>query len=219
MTDFLNILRDDHSNFNKGELSDQLKSANPIALFKQWLEEAVKQQCEEPNAMTISTVDVDGAPSSRVVYLKELEEDGVVFYTNYESQKGQDLAKNPHISASFFWPTLQRQVHLRGIAKKVSAEVSDAYFASRPRESQIGAWASHQSRELSSREELKQRIEELEKKFEGKTIDRPSFWGGYLIQPLSIEFWQGRASRLHDRICFEKVDIQQDSWSVYRKNP
>jgi pyridoxamine 5'-phosphate oxidase len=164
----------------------------------------------------LSTCDINSLqPSSRVVYLKELVDCQFIFYTNYSSQKGRELAQNPKASMLFFWPGLQRQVRIEGEVQKVHTEISNAYFASRPRESQLGAWASLQSEILEKRLILEQRFAELEKEFDAE-VPRPNHWGGYALMPRLVEFWQGRPSRLHDRIVYEK---QNSSWGIYRKNP
>jgi len=219
MKEFLDDLRNDHSDFTQGKLEDGLKDVNPIELFKKWYQEAYDKNCPEPNAMTVSTVGKEMMPSSRVVYLKELTQKGFVFYTNYESKKGKDISENPKVALSFYWKSLERQVIVGGIAEKVAGEVSDEYFNSRPRGSKIGAWASQQSREIESRDELESEIKKVEKQFENKEVARPPFWGGYVVTPLYIEFWQGRESRLHDRICFSKEDEYQNHWKVARKEP
>ncbi|MBW7867338.1 MAG: pyridoxamine 5'-phosphate oxidase [Brumimicrobium sp.] len=219
MEEFLESLRNDHSDFDKGSLEDLVKKVNPIVLFKRWLNEAVENKCEEPNAMAISTVDMNGMPSSRYVYLKEMDDKGLVFYTNYNSHKGHDLTKNPHISVLFFWREMSRQIRVQGIVEKVPTELSDEYFNSRPRESQIGAWASQQSEIILDRKTLEDKVIQLTKEFEGKEVPRPEYWGGYYIKPIYFEFWQGRESRLHDRICFEKKHIEDTQWNVYRRNP
>ena len=214
MDDFLEAIRNDHHNFDKGKLSDHFGD-NPLDLFKRWYKEAFDSTQAEPHAMSLSTVSQEGKPSSRIVYLKELAEDGFVFYTNYKSEKGKDLKSNPNACILFFWNVLEREVRIEGIAKKVSAELSDEYFASRPRGSQLGAWASYQSEVLEDREELENRIVELAKKYPNE-VPRPPHWGGFVIEPQKVEFWQGRPSRLHDRIVYEK---KEDSWTIYRKNP
>ena len=214
MDDFLEAIRNDHHNFDKGKLSDHFGD-NPLELFKKWYKEAFDSAQAEPHAMSLSTVSEDGKPTSRIVYLKELAEDGFVFYTNYKSEKGKHLESNPNACILFFWNVLEREVRIEGKATKVSAELSDEYFASRPRGSQLGAWASYQSDVLEDRAELELRLIELAKKYPNE-VPRPPHWGGYVIEAQKLEFWQGRPSRLHDRIVFEK---EKDSWNIYRKNP
>lgn len=214
MEDFLQAIRNDHHNFDKGELSGHVGN-DPFVFFRTWYKEAFESGQPEFHAMSVTTVSESHKPSSRIVYLKELNDEGFVYYTNYGSQKGSELAQNPYSCALFFWHGMERQIRIEGKTVKVDPAVSDAYFASRPRGSQLGAWASHQSEKLESREELENRIEELGKRFPGE-VPRPPHWGGYVIIPELIEFWQGRPSRLHDRIVFEKKDGQ---WMVFRKNP
>jgi pyridoxamine 5'-phosphate oxidase len=215
MSNFLDELRNDHKDFDAGKLTDFFPET-PFELFELWFNDAIKNQEKEPNALVISTCDVQTwQPSSRVVYLKELVDNQFVFYTNYASQKGRELEQNPNASMLFFWPGLQRQIRIDGIVDKVSTELSDAYFASRPRESQLGAWASKQSDILEERIHLETRFIELEDQF-SSLVPRPDHWGGYALTPKLIEFWQGRPSRLHDRIVYEKRD---SSWEIYRKNP
>tara|TARA_B100000508_G_scaffold141095_1_gene146772 strand:+ start:51387 stop:52037 length:651 start_codon:yes stop_codon:yes gene_type:complete len=216
MKEFVTKLRDDHSDFESGKLEDDIKSTDPMLLFQKWYEEAYERNCSEPHAVTISTVNKDLQPSSRTVYMKELIEEGIVFYTNYESQKAQDIAENPKVSALFYWDCLERQVRLNGVAEKVPEEMSDDYFNSRPRGSQLGAWASKQSAAIQDRASLEKAYNAVEERFKGQDVPRPEFWGGYLIRPTYIEFWQGRPSRLHDRICFVK---DKNRWEVHRKNP
>jgi len=215
MSSLLDQLRNDRHQFDKGELKDHL-SENPIEFFQMWLEEAQKSDCMESNAIAISTLGEDGFPQSRILYLREIENGSLVFYTNYNSSKGLAIAKHPKVHGLIFWPELQRQISVSGVAEKVAESVSDAYFASRPRGSQLGAWASQQSEELSSRKDLEDRIEELEKRFPNE-VPRPPHWGGYAIQPVKFEFWQGRPSRLHDRIVYELE--ANGNWKIYRKNP
>jgi len=219
MKEFLDILRNDHADFDQGKLDDRLKNIDPIKLFTKWYQEAFEKQCVSPNSMTISTVGKDMMPSSRVVYLKEMLEEGLIFYTNYESKKAKDIEENPQISALFYWDELTRQIRVQGRVEKAPEFMSDDYFNSRPRPSQLGAWASQQSNEIADREVLEQEYKKVEKRFENQEVPRPPFWGGYLIRPTSIEFWQGRPSRLHDRICFDKNNVESKEWTVKRRNP
>jgi pyridoxamine 5'-phosphate oxidase len=186
----------------------------PFDLFTTWYSDAFISQ-PEPNAFVLSTAGLNNFPSSRILYLKELLNKKFVFYTNYRSQKGKELASNPKAGMLFFWPGLQRQVRIEGMVEKVSETVSDDYFKSRPRGSQIGAWASSQSEFLNDRVDLEKKVEQYAKKFPGE-VPRPPHWGGYELTPVLIEFWQGRPSRLHDRIIFEWYG---NEWKVYRKNP
>lgn len=214
MSDFLDEIRNDHSEFDKGKL-EFVFGGNPFEIFQNWLKNAVISNQLESNAFSLSTVDSAGQPSSRILYLKELVDESFVFYTNYLSEKGTDLAQNECASMLFFWPSLQQQIRIEGRCHMVSAEMSDAYFRSRPRGSKLGAWASHQSDRLESREELEKRVEQLQKLYP-KEVPRPAHWGGYALIPEKMEFWQGRSSRLHDRIVFEKIEGQ---WKIYRLNP
>lgn len=211
--DHLDKTRNDHSDFTQGELKDYL--ADPMLMFQKWYQGAHEKQVPSPHAMVISTVNENGQPSSRVVYMKEVLEEGLVFYTNYHSRKGHDLAENQKIAVLFFWEGTEQQIRIEGTVVKVDAELSDDYFASRPRISQIGAWASDQSSEIDSREALEQRVIDFEKKYPNE-VPRPPHWGGYLIKPHYFEFWQGRLGRLHDRICYRKVE---DSYKVTRISP
>lgn len=192
-------------------------NADPILQFKKWFQEAMDAQIIEPYAMTISTVNSAHRPSSRVVLLRDVSEEGFSFYTNYLSRKGQDLAVNPFAAVNFFWPDLERQVRIEGKIVPLEAGISDAYFASRPRGSQIGAWSSPQSEIIESRKVLEDAVENYLQQFEGKNVDRPQHWGGYCLIPDYIEFWQGRESRLHDRICY--FQHSEGSWVRSRLAP
>lgn len=203
-----------HHEFDNGHFSS-FEGADPFELFEHWMAEAVDKQELEPNAFNFSSISIKGYPESRIVYLKEVINNQFVFYTNYNSAKGKAIAQNYKVTMLFFWPKSSRQVRVNGICTKVDPQVSDDYFASRPKASQIGAWASNQSEQLDDRESLEERIKEFGAKYPNE-VPRPPHWGGYKIEPLTIEFWQGRASRLHDRILFEKID---NKWSLTRLNP
>ena len=186
--------------------------------FRTWLDEALAAQLDEPTAMTLATVGADGQPTTRVVLLKGLPDDaGFLFYTNYDSRKGQDLLARPRAALNFFWPGLERQVRVEGHVEKAPQAISDEYFQSRPRTSQVGAWASPQSQVIGSREELEQREQEMTQRFAAeKLLPRPPHWGGFILRPHRLEFWQGRPSRLHDRIVYERVG---DEWRRSRLAP
>ncbi|MDR0801397.1 pyridoxamine 5'-phosphate oxidase [Fluviicola sp.] len=215
MDDVLKVIRNDHHQFDQGKLEEHFGN-EPFKLLSCWLREAIEKPTTEPNAMIVSTIGLDGFPRSRVVYWKELLEEGIVFYTNYLSDKGKAIEANPKIHALLYWPEMERQISISGLAEKIPAEMSDAYFESRPRGSKLGAWASHQSELLASREELEERVVAFAEKFPD-VVPRPEHWGGYIIKPLNVEFWQGRLSRLHDRIVFNLKS--GNSWELYRKNP
>ena len=203
-------------NYTKGSLDVTDVSQSPIEQFQQWFDEAIASQLLEPNALLLSTVSSDGKPSARIVLLKGLDE-GFKFYTNYLSRKGTELIENPHACITFFWAELERQVRIEGLIEKVSAEESDAYFQSRPRGSQIGAWTSNQSMVISNREILEEREKHLIEKFGEGHIPRPPYWGGYRLVPTYIEFWQGRPSRLHDRVSYTRVE--NETWKIERLSP
>jgi pyridoxamine 5'-phosphate oxidase len=198
-------------------LDEKSINASPFKQFETWFNEALTANVLEPNAMTLATVSTNNRPSARIVLLKGFADQGFTFYTNYQSSKGKDLVENPYCSLSFFWPELERQVRIEGVSERVPAAESDAYFNSRPRESRLGAWASPQSSVIASREILEERYKLLETKLAGeKLIKRPTQWGGYLVKPILIEFWQGRPSRLHDRILYTLVE---GSWKLSRLAP
>jgi len=204
--------------YEKQELLESNCPENPMELFQTWFRNADESETvEETNAMTIATIGKDGYPKSRVVLLKKITWEGFVFYTNYSSEKGTAIQENNNICLSFFWPALEQQIIIKGKAEKLAKNLSDGYFESRPDGSKLGAWASNQSSVVNSREALEENLSSLEKKFEGKEIPRPKHWGGYLTKPTSIEFWQGRPNRLHDRILYT---LQEDfSWKLERLAP
>ncbi len=215
MSKHIERLRDEHKDFDLNALDESFAN-DPFKAFQEWFDEACSSKEAEPNAFSLCSANAENnQPSSRIVYLKELRSKEFVFYTNYQSEKSDDINGNPRVSMLFFWPGLQRQIRIQGIVTKISPEESDRYFNSRPRSSQLGAWASDQSRPLKSRETLEQKIADLEKRFP-ENIDRPEFWGGYGVAPFKFEFWQGRPSRLHDRIVFEK---EENLWASHRINP
>jgi pyridoxamine 5'-phosphate oxidase len=190
---------------------------DPVKQFESWFNDALQAGIAEPNAMHLATVNDQGMPSSRIVLLKGIEQNKLIFYTNYQSKKGKELDVNPACALTFFWPEIERQVRIEGTASRVDGKTSDDYFQSRPRGSQIGAWASPQSSVIKDRSLLEERAKQIEKKYESlNVLPRPHQWGGYAVDPLMIEFWQGRSSRLHDRIQFVKIE---GSWKVHRLAP
>ncbi|BAY33001.1 pyridoxal 5'-phosphate synthase [Nostoc carneum NIES-2107] len=199
------------------DLSETEVSPNPFIQFKQWFDQALAAQLPEPNAMTLATAMPDGKPSARMVLLKNFDEQGFVFFTNYNSRKGQELAENPQAALVFWWAELERQVRITGQVERVSEAESDQYFYSRPENSRLGAWASNQSEVIESREVLEQRLQELQDKYENQEIPRPGNWGGLRVIPTEIEFWQGRPSRLHDRLLYTRLD--NGDWKIERLSP
>jgi pyridoxamine 5'-phosphate oxidase len=189
---------------------------DPIAQFRLWFDAALQAGVPEPNAMHLSTVKADGRPDGRIVLLKDVSATGFAFFTNYESSKGRELTENPFASLTFFYPELERQMRIEGRVEKVSPEESDAYFSSRPRGSQIGAWVSQQSETIADRMVLEERQRELESQFANKPVPRPAYWGGFRVIPDALEFWQGRPSRLHDRIRYRKAG---GNWLIERLSP
>jgi len=205
------------SDYSKHSLDEKTVASNPIDQFMLWMKETIQSGQAEPNAMTLSTVTPEGKPASRIVLLRGVEEGKFVFFTNYNSNKGKQLAENPYGALNFFWYQWERQVKIGGKTEKCSDEFSAGYFATRPRESQLGAWASPQGEEIESRELLIKNYEFYAKKFDGKEIPRPPHWGGYFLTPEKIEFWQGRTGRMHDRILYT---LQSDgNWKISRLAP
>jgi pyridoxamine 5'-phosphate oxidase len=210
-------LQDMREEYASAELSENSVKADPIKQFTVWFDEAQEAKVPEQNAMTLSTATTDGRPSARIVLLKGYSDAGFVFFTNYLSRKGKEIGKNPMGALTFFWPSLERQVRIEGVLEKVSKEDSDRYFHSRPKNSQVGAVASPQSQEIPDRAFIEKKWEELAVAYEGKEVPKPSFWGGYILKPRLIEFWQGRPNRLHDRILYKKIDNK--NWKKVRLAP
>ena len=202
--------------YTYARFSEEDALPDPIEQFRRWFDETISASLHEPNAMIVATATPDGTPSARVVLLKEFDERGFVFHTNYEGRKGRELEANPPCSLLFYWGELQRQVRIEGSASRISEEDSDAYFRSRPRGGHLGAWASQQSQTVESRRKLEERVRDLETEYEGREIPRPPFWGGYRVEPGRMEFWQGRENRLHDRLLYTRSD---DGWRIARLQP
>jgi pyridoxamine 5'-phosphate oxidase len=207
-------LRED---FMKGELSETNLNKTPDLQFEQWMQDAIDAKVNEVVACNLATVDKNNKPSARIIYLREFGDNEFYFYTNYDSRKAAEIANNPNVCLTFFWPELERQVRIEGvISKKAEAEKSDAYFNARPQDSKIGAWSSPQSKVLKNREELNSFIENNKTKYKDQEIPRPDFWGGYIIKANYYEFWQGRKNRLHDRIAFI---LENNNWKIERLAP
>ncbi len=210
-------LSDLRKEYSRGTLDESTVAKQPLAQFEKWLHEAIQTEVPEPSAMNLATVSEKGLPSSRIVLLKGIENGCFVFYTNYQSRKGIHLEESPICALNFFWPELERQVRIEGVTTRIAEDVSTAYFQSRPRESQIGAWASPQSTVIANRKILVARVKEIEKRFEGKSaLPKPKQWGGFQVDPHWIEFWQGRPNRLHDRILYSKSNT---GWTISRLAP
>ncbi len=207
---------DSKREIKKAELSEQTANTDPFVQFEQWFEFAVESGISEVNAMTLATATIDGKPSARIVLLKEYDEKGFVFFTNYQGRKGEELGKNPNAALIIFWKELERQIRIEGMVEKVDEKTSDEYFQSRPMESQVSAAISPQSKVVPSRQYLEEKwVEFLKQNYSGK-IARPDFWGGYRVIPNKIEFWQGRPNRLHDRILYTKDEME---WKIQRLAP
>ena len=196
-------------------LDENAVASNPITQFRIWFNEALETDILEPNAMFLATVSKEGQPSGRIVLLKDIEENGFVFYTNYQSRKAEQISENQRVSLTFFWADLERQVRIEGTTHKVSEAKSSEYFLSRPHGSQIGAWASPQSKKVTKKE-LEDLFAKYEKEFSQKPMEKPPHWGGYLVVPHYVEFWQGRPSRMHDRICYQ---LENEGWAIQRIAP
>ncbi len=213
VNEHISQLRED---FMRGTLSEKGIALLPHLQFEQWMQEAVDAKVNEAQAFNLATVGADHKPSARVVYLREFSENTFYFYTNYQSHKAHDIEINPYVCATFFWPELERQVRIEGLARVADKTKSDAYFQARPAESKLGAWSSPQSRVIASRDVLEELVKKNTEAFAGKEVPRPEFWGGYVIEASYYEFWQGRKSRLHDRIAFVK---EEGAWKIERLAP
>lgn len=212
------MLHDMRKDYHSPYLEKGNLEADPLQQFHDWFQAAIRENVDEPNAVALATCTPDGRPSVRIVLLKNYGKEGFTFFTNYESRKGEEIMTNPHVALVFFWRKLHRQVRIEGRVEKLSAQLSEAYFQSRPKGSQIGAWSSPQSREINDREELLKMVKENKDKFSGTDkLPLPNFWGGYLVKPSAIEFWQGQPSRLHDRFRYSKN--KKGGWNVVRLAP
>jgi pyridoxamine 5'-phosphate oxidase len=212
--DHLARLRKEYTNAG---LTESAADPDPIAQFRRWFDTALGADLHEPNAMTLATATPEGRPSARIVLLKGFDERGFVFYTSYEGRKSEEIEANPRCALVFYWGELERQVRVEGGVSRIPEEESDEYFGSRPRGSQLGAWASEQSRPVEGRAVLEERLRNLEAEYEGREVFRPPFWGGYRVEPETIEFWQGRENRLHDRLVYRRSD--DGEWERERLQP
>lgn len=211
-------LADLRQRYAQAELSTDHVSDDPLDQFRQWFTDAMEAELDEPNAMTLATTTSDGSPSARTVLLKGVDGRGFVFYTNYESRKGRELADNPEAALVFLWLKIERQVRVEGTVERLSQEESAKYFRSRPRGSQLGAWASPQSRVVESREALEQNLAEVQARYDDEPVPCPPYWGGFVVRPTQIEFWQGRPNRLHDRVRYRRPS-PVDDWTIERLAP
>jgi len=218
LEDISNYINEVRRSFADQPLVEDAVDENPYNQFSRWFEEAVNAQILDPFAMVLASVSEIGYPSCRAVYMRDISTDGLIFYTNYNSQKGKEIQDNPMVSALFLWTEIDRQIRIAGKAEKVPVKTSDAYFKSRPRESQLGAWSSDQSDIIENRDVLNDRYKYYEGKFKGLDIPRPENWGGFIIKPEKFEFWQGRPNRLHDRITYY-YDTSNKSWTIKRLSP
>ena len=212
----MNSIADIRKDYKLRSFLEAEAASNPFVQFTEWWNDALASNIDEVNAMTLATVNASGKPSARIVLLKGMSEEGYEFYTNYESHKAKEMAGNSNVALVFFWKELERQIRIEGTVKKAPEDVSDIYFNSRPEESRIGAWSSPQSKIIPSRETLERNVLGIKDKFEGKEITRPTFWGGYIVEPVLFEFWQGRSNRLHDRIEYIK---NETGWIKRRLAP
>lgn len=209
-------LADIRNEYTRGILSEKALNSNPFKQFDSWMNEALQAKCNQPTAVTLATVDHENMPNCRIVLLKDVCDGGFVFFTNYNSKKGREMDNDAKAALNFFWPELERQVRIRGTIEMVSSQKSDEYFQSRPRESQLGAWASNQSEIVENSDELATNYLELKSKYEDRVIPRPGHWGGYIVKAVSIEFWQGRENRMHDRFQYY---LQGSKWSISQLAP